>query len=456
MLDYIHNYADMGWTGLTDFVLPFILVLSVLVFVHEWGHYIVARMCGVRVDVFSIGFGKELFGWTDKKGTRWKVSLIPLGGYVQMFGDTDPSSAHNQYDIEEGEEKRPMTAEERRVAFFLKPVYQRAAIVFAGPAINFIFALVLLSCLYVSVGKPVTPPVAAAIMVNSAADAVGVQPHDRILKINGQEIESFTDIQKRVAVSLNTPLEVELLRGEKVLNLTIVPEIEEMEDRFGFKQSRGVIGIMSTNQALSLEEIKMINGKDVSGMDVPGKQRQIDTIIGKDAVIGIPKGADDVQTLHVRLEKRTSEGDPAVYLTENVKKEIVTYKPAEALLASGKEAWFIVTGTIEAIGQIFTGTRSPSELGGIVRIGAIAGDAAQNGWIALISFTALLSINLGLINLFPIPLLDGGHLVFYAYESIFGKPMSEKVMDYALKCGMVFLIGLMAFANLNDIIQIVL
>ncbi len=461
MLDYFHNFAAMGLTGLTDFFLPFLIVLSILVFVHEWGHYIVARYYGVRVDVFSIGFGKELFGWTDRSGTRWKVSLIPLGGYVQMFGDTDPSSSHNKYEMTEDNQTRPMTAEERRVAFFTKPVYQRAAIVFAGPAINFIFALMILSCLYVVVGKPVTPPVAAGVIVDSAADKGGLRPYDRVLNINGEKVESFSDIQKRVAISLNTPLDLAVERNGEILNLTITPEIQTMEDRFGFSQSRGMMGVLGSDSGVNVNDIISINGQNIQSLDPEAKKSLVNAVLGKDAVIELPKGNDEAQKLHVRLHSHAETGQDdtkinAVYLTETSSKEIVKYGFTDALTASVKESWFIVKGTVEAIGQIITGTRSASELGGIVRIGAIAGDAAQNGMIALISFMALLSINLGLINLFPIPLLDGGHLVFYTYEAIMGKPMSEKIMDYALKCGMVFLIGLMAFANLNDIVQIIL
>ena len=456
MPDYIQNYASMGWSGLTEFILPFLIILSVLVFVHEWGHYIVARFYGVRVDVFSIGFGKELFGWTDNNGTRWKVSLIPLGGYVQMFGDTDPSSAHSKYEITEENKQRPMTAEEKRVAFFNKPVYQRAAVVFAGPAINFIFALLILSCLYVVVGKPVNPPVASAIMIGSAADEVGLKPHDRIISINGQSIESFSDIQKRVAVSLNTPLDLIVVRDNQKINVNLTPKVETMEDRFGFTQSRGMIGIMGADKGISVDSLVSINGENIEELAPAEKQNRIDKIINTDAIIGLPKGDGSVQSVKVHLKNHLNGDSEALHLTEKSNQEIVKYNLPNALVASVKETWFIITGTLEAIGQIFTGTRSATELGGIVRIGAIAGDAAQNGLIALVTFTALLSVNLGLINLFPIPLLDGGHLVFYAYEGIFGKPMSEKVMDYALKCGMVFLIGLMAFANLNDIVQIIL
>jgi regulator of sigma E protease len=456
MMDYIQDYANFGWNGLTDFILPFLVILSILVFVHEWGHYIVARLCGVKVETFSIGFGKELFGYTDKSGTHWKFSLIPLGGYVQMFGNLDPAGAKDSAEVEVDGVKRPMTEEEKKVAVNFKPVWQRALIVFAGPAINFLFAIILLVGLYSYVGKPVNPPVAAAVIIDGAGDAAGIEPHDRILAIDGKSIESFSDIQRQVAISLDRPLDLTILRDGSEINLTVTPERQAMEDRFGFSSSRGMIGIMGSEKAVDPSSIVAINGRNIENLNDTQRQNQINRILDKDAIITLPGGKEGAgQDVRVHVT-RGGENNEQLFLSQSTTKEIVSHGPVTAVGAAFKETWFIITGTLEAIGQIFTGTRSATELGGIVRIGAIAGDAAQTGLIALITFTALLSINLGLINLFPIPLLDGGHLVFYAYEALFGKPMSEKVMDYALRFGMVFLIGLMAFANLNDIVQIVL
>jgi regulator of sigma E protease len=454
MTETLYNFIGMGWTGLSGFILPFILVLSVLVFVHEWGHYIVARYFGVKVDVFSIGFGKELFGWDDKNGTRWKVSLIPLGGYVQMFGDTDPSSARSKDDLTDEGDTRPMTAEEKRDAFFTKPVYQRALIVFAGPAINFIFAFILLACLYMTFGKPVTPPVAAAIMIGSAGEAAGMQPHDRVVAIDGEEVTSFNDIQKQVAISLDRPLTLDILRDGELMTLDVTPQVDTIEDRFGFEQSRGLIGILSVDKGVDINSIISVNDTIIMDLSLEDKRATLSNIIGQEAVIGLPSTDEGAQPVIVRLLEMPE--DNTIALTQNTDQEVVEYSLPAASYAAVEETWFIITGTLEALWQIITGTRSATELGGIVRIGAIAGDAAQNGVIALVTFTALLSINLGLINLFPIPLLDGGHLVFYAYESLFGKPMSEKVMDYALKFGMVFLVCLMLFANINDFVQIIL
>ncbi len=453
-MDMISQYLTFGWDGFIGFVLPFLIVLSILVFVHEWGHYIVARLCGVRIEKFSIGFGKELLGRTDKAGTRWKISLIPLGGYVQMFGDEDPASAKKSDTVKDGEIAREMNAEERKVAFFSKPVWKRAAIVFAGPAINFIFAIILLMGLYMTVGKPVNPPVASAIIVDGAADIAGMQPNDRVLAIDGKAIESFSEIQRQVMISLDRELNLTVLRDGKEINVAVTPIKENLEDRFGFSHSRGLIGIMGTEQGMDAASVKSINGRDVSELSASNIEKRLKSIVGRDAVIGLPSTNEEgVQKVRVNIDKIV---DGEIFLSPITDKEIVSYGVVQSMTEAVKETWFVIRGTLEAIGQIITGTRPATELGGIVRIGAIAGDAAQNGLIALISFTAMLSINLGLINLFPIPLLDGGHLVFYAYEAIFRKPMSEKVMEYAFKFGMVFLVCLMVFSNLNDIVQMIL
>jgi regulator of sigma E protease len=374
---------------------PFILVLSLLVFVHEFGHYIVARWCGVRVDVFSIGFGRELFGRTDRNGTRWKFSLIPLGGYVQMFGDLDPASARSADAVtaeEEGERPRPMTPEERKVAFFTQPVGKRAAIVAAGPAINFLFAIVLLTGLYTIEGKPYTPPVAGAIVEDSAAARAGMQPDDKIVSLNGEKVERFQDLTKFVAVNLDREIDVQVVRykGEGVwdeanpVNLKVTPALVVEEDRFGFRHSTGRMGIKSPPADMAMQE------------------HSLPTALG----------------------------------------------------AAVADTWEISVNTLTALGQMIIGYRSVDELGGILRIGAYAGEYAQRGLIAMITFAALLSVNLGLINLLPIPMLDGGHLTFYALESIKGRPVGERVQEYALRLGMIFLFGIMVFATWNDLLQL--
>lgn len=379
-LDFIWSYG-----------LPFVLVLSVLVFVHEWGHYIIARLCGVRVETFSIGFGREIFGWTDKKGTRWKISWLPLGGYVQMFGDIDPASAKHEDGVKEGDKTRPFTADEKKVAFYTQPVGKRSAIVFAGPAINFLLAIFILTALYAIQGQPYTPPIVGSLVEGSAAEAAGLKPDDKIIEINGTKIVRFQQLPQMTAVNLNKEMEVTFLRStgqnqwnEEPVTVTLTPKLVEVTDRFGFKHTTGRMGIVSVKDAFEMQP----------------------------------------------------------------------HTPVSALVAAMNETWEISTNTLRAIGQMISGTRSSDELGGILRIGAYAGEFAKEGIISLISFVALLSVNLGLINLLPIPMLDGGHLAFYAMEKMNGKPMGERAQEYLLRIGMAFLLGIMVFATWNDLVQL--
>ncbi|MBN8521332.1 MAG: RIP metalloprotease RseP [Alphaproteobacteria bacterium] len=440
----------------------FILVLSLLVFVHEWGHYIVARLCGVRVEVFSIGFGKEICGYTDSHGTRWKLSLIPLGGYVKMFGDTDPASAGHKDKVEEGGITRPLTPEERNVAFFAKPVGQRSAIVFAGPAINFLFAIMLLSGLFAVYGQPVTPPMASSVIVGSAADVAGFKPHDKILSVNGKDIVKFEQVRREVAIALDTPMTFVVLRGGEEITLNATPKKEIITDRFGFEHSKGLLGIMGPGSGFALEGIKAVNGQKTQNADQA--RRLIVARLGRDMTIDLAKSDGTFDRLNIKPMAEANAGmkSPAdelygtLIVAEKQGDDVVKWGLFGSIKAALRETYDVTTSTLTAMGQIVTGTRSATELGGIIRIGAIAGDMATLGVAALISFTALLSINLGLINLFPIPMLDGGHLVFYGIEAVRGKPLSEMMQEYAFRFGLVVLVVIMVFANLNDILQLVL
>lgn len=430
----------------------FLLVLGILVFVHEFGHYIVARWCGVRAEVFSVGFGREVFGFTDKHGTRWKFSLVPLGGYVKMFGDTDPASA--------GHSKEPMSDEERKVAFFAKNVWQRMAIVFAGPGINYLFAVLVLAMLYMFYGQMITPPQASAIVVGSAADRAGFQPQDVILKISDRNISRFEDIRREIAVKLDEPTKFTVRRDGKVVEFTASPDRMEEQDQHGFKQTRGFLGVISPGNGLDIKFIDVVDGQKVRNVD--HARELLLARMGKVFVVSLSRGSADTIKIHPLADKNLGLKDPdsktynSLVIAEGDPELIVKHGPFDAVTSAIKETKQITVSTLEAIGQIFTGTRSAAELGGIIRIGAIAGDMAQNGMIALITFMALLSINLGLINLFPVPMLDGGHLAFYAVEIVRGKPIPEQIQEYAFRLGLAILVGIMVFANLNDIMQLVL
>jgi regulator of sigma E protease len=360
--------------NLLDYALPFLLVLSVLIFFHELGHYWVAKRCGVKVEVFSIGFGRELFGWTDRSGTRWKVALLPLGGYVKMFGDADAASTPLG-------EVREMTAEERKVSFHHKTLAQRAAVVAAGPAANFLLAIVLFAGVFAFVGQPFTPARVGGVVEDSAAARAGLQEGDLIVQINGSSIERFEDIQRIVQLNLDKPLNIQVERGGVPVALNAVPTVIQETDRLGN---------------------------------------------------------------NVRVARLGIRGQGVAFKRHN---------PAEAVWRAGGEVWNQTTGTLKALGQIITGSRGTEELGGPIRIAQMSGEVAQGGIASLIVFMAVLSVNLGLINLFPIPMLDGGHLVLYAAEAVRGKPLPERAVDYGFRIGFALVITLMIFATWNDLVH---
>jgi regulator of sigma E protease len=353
----------------------FVVVLTVLVFVHEMGHFAVARLCGVRVETFSIGFGPELLGFTDRRGTRWKLSWLPFGGYVKMFGQED--------NIIEGEAAKPLTDAERAVSFREKSVGRRAAIVVAGPAANYVFAIVVLAILYATLGRPYSPPVIHALVENSAAAEAGLLPGDRIVEINGTRIDHFEDIQDIMQLNLDQPLVMVVQRGEQRLPLQVKPRIVEEKDIFGDMQRVGRIGI---------------------------------------------------------------QGDRPSELTK--------LGIGEAVTGSVQEVYRISAGILTGVKQMVTGMRSTEELGGVLRIAKMSGDVAQFGFISLVNLAILLSINLGLINLFPVPLLDGGHLVFYAAEALRGKPLNVRAQEWGLKLGLALVLSLMLFATWNDLVYL--
>jgi regulator of sigma E protease len=362
-------------SGLWTYVIPFLVVLTVLVFVHELGHYWVARRNGVRIETFSIGFGPELFGRTDRAGTRWKFSAIPLGGYVKMFGDADAASTPSGA-------VRHMTLEEREVSFFHKRLGQRAAIVAAGPIANFLFAIIGLTLLFSIYGQPFTPADIGSIQPNSAAAQAGMQPGDVIVEVDGQPIERFEEVQQIVRFNQGTPLALVIERDGQRLPITATPQVTTITDRMGNSHTIGLLGI----------------GR--AGM------------------------------------------------------EYRRHDPLTALWQAGRETVNLTAGTLGAVGQMIAGSRGTEELGGPLRIAQMSGEVAQSGVIALVWFMAILSVNLGLINLFPIPMLDGGHLLFYAVEAIRGKPLGDRAQEYGFRIGLALVLTLMVFATWNDLVHL--
>jgi regulator of sigma E protease len=359
-------------SGFGIYVVPFLVILTVLVFVHEFGHFIVARRNGVKVEVFSVGFGPELFGRTDRHGTRWRLSLLPLGGYVRMMGDGDIASVTQV----------PVPLENRQGSLFAKTVGQRAAISFAGPAANFLFAILVLAVLFATAGRPFTPPTADQVTEDGAAAAAGIKSGDRFLTVNGQPVARFEELQRIVQESAGKELSVEVRREEQVLALNVTPKASETTDRFGNTRTVGLLGVRS-----------------------------------------------------LQMETRRDN-------------------PLTAVWNAGAETVNLTVGTLKALGQIITGSRGSEELGGPLRIAQMSGQVAQGGLIATLWFMAVLSINLGLINLFPVPVLDGGQLVFYAAEAVRGRPLGEKAQEAAAMVGLAMVLALMVFATWNDLVHL--
>lgn len=430
IMDLMHTIVTKPVFFVRDYGGPFILVLSLLIFVHEFGHYIVARMCGVKVIKFSIGFGRELFGRTDKNGTRWKFCMIPLGGYVQMFGDTDPASAHHTEGVEEGDHCRPFTDEEKKVAFYAQPIAKRAAIVAAGPGINYLFAILILTGLYWIQGEPYLPAVAAALVKDQPAAQAGIQVDDKILALNGQKVERFEDLREITTLNMGKEMDVEL--------------VHVIKDKPYLEYQKYIDQKTAQDEAWAKAHPKQTPPQDDTRK--PPELHWSDTPVHVKVTPRVIVETDRFGFKH--------ESGRMGIVGPKAEMDTIPHNPITAFGAAVKTTWRITSDTLQALGQMIAGTRSTDELGGILRIGAYAGDFAQQGLIAFITFAGLLSVNLGLINILPIPLLDGGYLAMYAMEKVRGRPLHERVQEYALRVGLVFLLGIMFLATWNDLVQL--
>ncbi|MDC3152347.1 RIP metalloprotease RseP [Pelagibacteraceae bacterium] len=361
-----------------NFILPFLVLLTIVVFVHEYGHYYFARKYNVGVTDFSIGFGKEIFGFNDTNGTRWKFCLIPLGGYVKFFGDRNVFSQEEQENI-----LKRYNETDKKKLFVTKPLYQRSLIVFGGPLANFILAIVIFAFIYMVSGKDFTPAKISEVQENSPAFVSGLRVNDIITSINDNKIKSVLEVSTHINASTKNIIEVEVLRNQQELSFLITPKEILSEDNLGNKAKRKIIGI----------KISPLNNEF-------NKQK-----------LG----------------------------------------PAKAIYYATNETWFVTKTTLKFVGSMFKGQGDSSQLGGPIRIAKITGQVAQFGIIAFLSIMAYISISLGLINLFPIPLLDGGHLMFYAFEKILGRPLSQKTQESFFRIGLILLFSLMFFTTFNDL-----
>ncbi len=369
--------AYVSW--LVGYIAPFLFVLTIVVFFHELGHFLVARLCGIKVLAFSIGFGPEIVGFNDRYGTRWKIAAVPLGGYVKFFGDDNAAS------VPDLEAAASMSEAEKRDSFVYKPVGSRAAVVAAGPIANFILAVVIFAGVFMVVGKQTSTARVDAVQRGSAAQAAGFQPGDLVLAINGQVIESFSDMQRIVSISAGEPIEVKVERGGVPVTLKATPQLKELKDNFGNVHRLGVLGI---SRSMAPGDIK----------------------------------------------------------TEKV-------PPLKAVVMGVKETWFVVDRTMSYLVGVFAGRESADQLGGPIRIAQVSGQVCHT-LPACMNLTAVLSVSIGLLNLFPIPLLDGGHLLFYGFEAVRGKPLSERAQEVGFRIGLAIVVMLMIFATFNDILHL--
>ncbi|QEE47754.1 RIP metalloprotease RseP [Rhizobium sp. WL3] len=368
-----------GFLG--GYILPYILILSLLVFIHEMGHYLAGRWSGIRILAFSVGFGPELVGFTDKHGTRWKISAVPLGGYVRFFGDADAASRPDGTMAEE------LTEEERAQTLNGAKLWKRAVTVAAGPLANFLLAIVIFAGMFATMGKPVSDPVVADIKPGSAAETAGIARGDILVALDGRGIETFDDVVRYITMRPDIPVEVTVRRSGEEINFPLVPQRAETSDRFGNKMEVGQIGIITDQQV--------------------GNFR------------------------------------------------IVELSPVEAVWEGVRQTGHIITGTFDYIGNMIAGRMNADQLGGPVRVVQASGQMATLGVIALLNLAAVLSVSLGLLNLFPVPVLDGGHLVLYAIEAVRGRPMGQGAQEIAFRIGMAMILSLMVFATWNDISRLI-
>ena len=363
---------------LVSFILPFIALLTVVVFIHEYGHYYLAKKYGVGVTDFSIGFGKELFGFNDKSGTRWKFCAIPLGGYVKFFGDRNVFSQAEQKELLKG-----YNEEDQKKLFVVKPIYQRSLIVAAGPFANFLLAILIFSFIYMFAGKDFTPAQIQEVQIDSPAYEAGIKNGDIISSIDNNKVSSIMEVSTFINASTKDELSIEVLRNEESIIFSVIPKLFEGKDSLGNIVNKKIIGI----------KISPLNGE-------------------------------------INREK---------------------LGPTTALFYAVKETWFVTKASLDFVVSIFKGKGDTTQLGGPIKIAKITGQVAKHGVIAFLSIMAYISISLGFINLFPIPMLDGGHLMFYAFEKILGRPLTQRTQEGFFRIGLILLLSLMFFTTFQDL-----
>ena len=457
-MELLLSFGSTIWT----YVIPFLVVLSILVFVHEYGHYIVARWNGVRVDVFSIGFGKELFGFTDKAGTRWKFSLLPLGGYVKMHGDADASSSTVDHDAAVDPDSFPA-----------KNVWQRMSIIAAGPLANILFAAVALAFLFMVVGRPFTPATVGNLEEGSPAALAGLQSFDRVIAVDGSEIGSFEELRTIERESADVELVLTIERDGQQFDLSMTPaKITREDTRLDQTFEIGDLGIGPPLTPADIANVRSDGAAAEAGLLAGDRITAVDgePINSFEDLQGIVSQSAEIELLFTIERSGASFDFPItprrVEITDQQSGETTVIGligverplpplhrvgPVTALIDGLKETYRLTVLILSAVGQMITGNASTDDLGGPIRIAQITGELTKDGLFPAVMFTVMLSINLGLINLFPIPVLDGGHLVMLFIEVIRGKPLNERSQEIAFRFGLALVLSLMVFATLQDL-----
>ncbi len=446
----------------TTYLPYFVLVLTLLVFVHEFGHYWVGRRFGIHAEVFSIGFGPELIGWTDRNGTRWKISAIPLGGFVKFLGDNDASSATPSTEA--------LSSDQQKRAFFTQPLYARAAVVLGGPAANLLFAVLLLTGVFYVAGEPYSPSIVAVQLDGPAAKA-GLRTGDEVVGLNGQHINRYEDIQDAQFLYWAKPMAVDYRRGDKLLHTEISPEFCERTDKYnntmrygelGLDQLvRPVVGGFTANSPAKAAGLKVgdllleIDGKPVDHFShIP---ELIGDRAGQPVVVKYDRDGKRYETTVVPEADKVVNcaGQPHMIGRLRVSPANVTefrsHDVLGAMDAGVRHVWGMTKMFYTSLAQIATATRPVDELGGPIRIAKAAGEASYGGWVGILNLVIGLSVVLGVFNLLPVPMLDGGHLAMYAYEALRGRPLGLKAQEFGLRVGFALVIGVALVATFNDI-----
>ncbi len=437
----VYDFILMGMGNIALYGLLFFVVLTAVIFVHEMGHYLVARMLGVRSSIFAIGFGPELKGITDKLGTRWSLRVYPLGGYVRFLGEA------------------PGSCEASSVTYFNRPVWQRSLITVAGPAANFIFAIMLLSAVYMTFGRPAPEPYVAALEVGTPAYEGGIRVGDIITAIDGTKTIAIEDVRGLVSGKIGEDVHVEISRQGQPIEMTLRPKRLSEKNSYGFKTERGYLGTIWPGYGLDIKQVHMLDG-----LDTRGQAELVRKLLREKAgqEIRITFGQTDPSQLVIKpgiemneaLWNKAGADADILVLGKRPNDQLKKLNLPDAVRYAAGLTWKGVNKALGTVVQIFMGTKKTQELGGVIKISSSVGDMAQKGGFMFLSFVALLSVSIGLMNLLPIPMLDGGHLLFQGLEAVKGSPVSLRTKGYIYGVGLIFLLSAVFIINMNDLLKL--